>query len=115
MKSFMQSPMYLVVTDPWELVTEIGSSPLTCSLEDRLSSDLMLLRCDPPLIYRGQTFTYIVVSPRHDHDEFDEMPMNGPLHINGRCVVSRAEFESSSVNRLGTISLIGDLHFERPA
>jgi hypothetical protein len=67
------------VSDPWEVVTDLGDAPLVgrlCSL----ASTAAIVRLDLPLAVKGKTIAFINATPRHATGDF--MQVGGPVAAN---------------------------------
>lgn len=90
--------MTITLSDPWELVTELGSGPFEVHPIAPMSQDGRHLLCllETPLNYRSLVFRYVVIEARHA-----EVHLADASHTSIPCNISSLtdhEGESRSVN-----------------
>lgn len=73
--------MRVLVSDPWEFGTECGVGPFA-GIVEAARSDMLLLRLEAPIDYRGARLLSIVATPRHDPGTIDMLATAGRLAAN---------------------------------
>jgi hypothetical protein len=62
----------ILVSDPWDFVTEHGTGPFRATVLQLSDSDpggSILVQLQNPLVYKGIRCEYIIVSPRYDGED----------------------------------------------
>jgi len=66
----------IVVSDPWDFVTDNGSGPFA-GVVDRVEGECLLIRLERAIEHGGQPFEHLVVSPRSTCDDLAELSVTG--------------------------------------
>ncbi len=66
----------IVVSDPWDFVTDNGSGPFAAVVE-RVEGDAILIRLDSVVTSGGQAFEFFVVTPRSESDDLADLGLAG--------------------------------------
>ena len=104
----------LVISDPWDLVTEMGSGPFRAEVIDAQRSTIILavlLKLKRPWRYEGSLWEYLVASPRHTGDTLDDaFARSSTVHVNAHGLQgAAADWERLSANWRGGLAVIADL------
>jgi hypothetical protein len=59
------------VSDPWDVVTEVGDAPIPGRLHD-LAAAVVTIRLDSPLTVRGNTIQMVSATPRYTTGGFTQ-------------------------------------------
>jgi len=102
----------IVVSDPWEFVTDNGSGPFV-GVVDRVEGECLLIRLDLAIEYGGQAFEHLVVSPRAACDDLAELSVTGrAINCNLVCVsgeVVRSDHACDLSSWRGGPALLGNI------
>jgi hypothetical protein len=98
------------VSDPWEFGTECGVGPFGAVIVAAWR-DVLLLRLEKPIEYRGARLVCVVAKPRHASDTTESLASAGTLAANFsflRTVVT-TESQLDDQARAGMVPAIGSV------
>jgi len=102
----------VVVSDPWDFVTDHGSGPFV-AVVDRVEGDCLLIRLDVAIDHEGQAFEYLVASPRAACDDFAGLAVGGRaincslVGVSGQ--VARSDHACDLSSWRGGLALLGEI------
>jgi hypothetical protein len=108
----------ILVSDPWEFVTEHGAGPVSAKILQTgphsrgADTDAMLVRFDKPVTFRNLHCEYFIAAPRLETDSLEALAKGTEMHCNLTRIpeeqaVSHTPFDLSSWR--GGIALIGTI------
>lgn len=105
----------IFVSDPWEFGTECGVGPFAAVIE-AIQRDLLLLRLEVPIDYRGVRLLSVVAKPRHAPGTTDPLASAGRLATNLNFIrvlvttLSQLDDEAKAgmVAAIGSIESVGE-------
>jgi hypothetical protein len=104
----------LVVSDPWDFVSAVGSGPFEAQIvetEGAVTIDKALIKLAEPLDYAGNVIEYLVATPRHTNQTLDAIS-DGIVHINAQWLDGPpAEWVARTAKWRGGLALIADLSY----
>jgi hypothetical protein len=86
------------VSDPWDVVTEVGDAPISGRLQD-LAVAVITVRLDSPLAVQGSTIHLVSATPRYTTGNF--MQADAPVAAN---LTFLDAFGSPAFSAIGTVS-----------
>jgi hypothetical protein len=102
----------VVVTDPWDVVTEIGDRPRAAVVDSFEEAGGRVVRIianlEQPLVYRDQGYDRSEITPRH-RDAPSALAMMG-----GARLPSNMEALASTPNDIRPLALLGEVGFSKP-
>lgn len=103
----------IVVEDPWDLVTELGSGPFPGDVVRVPESDFdgLEVRLSSPMIHEKFAWTYLLAKPRHAGSTFRRMDSGIAVHANVEGV-SENDRNSKTPGRVSdrpTLAFIGTI------
>ena len=75
----MSGQILIIVSEPWDFVTQHGSGPFTATTED-VSEQQVAIRLRQPLDFRNEVIALLVATPRHIGDVLEVGA--APIHVN---------------------------------
>ena len=102
----------LVISDPWDFVSVVGSGPFRAAVVDAMlcdtSIDAVLLKLETQLVYEDYICEYLITTPRHEDDDFGHLLSGQSIHANAQCLQGPAsEWQTFSAKwRGGGVGLI---------
>ena len=108
--SLIGNRVEVLVSDPWEFGTECGVGPFVAVVLSA-TPEILLLRLEAPIEYRGERLTSLVVTPRHAPGRTDPLVSEGQLAANlcllQSSVATLAELTDDA--RVGMVAAIGSV------
>lgn len=105
-------PVHLVVSDPWEFVSAVGSGPFAGQIvatEGAGQVERALIRLDRPLDYAGNVVEYLIATPRHTNQTLDRLS-DATVHVNAQWLQGSSEdWAVRAGNWRGGLALVADL------
>lgn len=78
----------IVISEPWDFVTEQGSGPFKASVIQigidpwNQGQKALLIYLDTPFIYKGVNYKYLIVTSRYDSDDVSSLVSNSSINCN---------------------------------
>ncbi len=102
----------IVVSDPWDFVTDKGSGPFE-GVVDRVEEGRLLVRLGLAIEYGDQAFQHLVVTPRAACDDLEDLSVVGRsincnlLGVSGE--VARSDHACDLSSLRGGLTLLGNI------
>ena len=103
----------IAISDPWELVTNLGDHPLEASIE-MMTEDCAVLCLEKPVQIGGKKLTHVLARPRHVGDRFFSAGTLVPANFSFQSKPTASDCSAESLQSEESIVAIGTLRIVAP-